>query len=388
MFSGQGVQPGHLRDLNERAVYRAVRANPPLTGADLARATSLSKPTVSSALRSLVSAGLVKASASRPTSGPGTYYEAVASAALAVGVEVQRRSVRAALTDLDGRELERVVIPGRHTDAKAVFAAVAQAVRELVPTRRRTSLRSVVVGLPGIIHPATGVLSNSGVVPALDGTRPAARLEALVPAPVTVMNDVDLAALGEQAMGGGHGLQHFAVLSIGEGMGAALVLNGQLYEGAHGGAGEIDDVPFRRLVRSTTPVSPALDGLVGLASALAPQHPGSRLAPPYTPDAMFDALDRGDPLAVAVVDRLAEWAGWFAAALTAVVDPEAIVLAGSIGAREPLAQRVAEHLDRFAPTTPRLVVSALGDGSVLAGAVALASAQALVRRLDERRRPA
>ena len=93
-------------------------------------------------------------------------------------------------------------------------------------------------------------------------------------------------------------------------------------------------------------------------------------------------------LAVAVVDRLAEWAGWFAAALTAVVDPEAIVLAGSIGAREPLAQRVAEHLDRFAPTTPRLVVSALGDGSVLAGAVALASAQALVRRLDERRRPA
>jgi predicted NBD/HSP70 family sugar kinase len=166
------------------------------------------------------------------------------------------------------------------------------------------------------------------------------------------------------------------------------VLNGQLYEGAHGGAGEIDDVPFRRLVRSATPVSPALDGLVGLAAALAPQHAGSTLAPPYTPDAVFDAFDRADPLAVAVVDRLAEWAAWFAAALTAVVDPEAIVLAGSIGAREPLARRVAEHLDRFAPTAPRLVVSALGDGSVLAGAVALASAQALVRRLDERRRPA
>lgn len=377
----QGAQPGFLRNLNERAVYRVVRENPTITGAGIARRTNLSKPTVSTVLRGLADAGLVAQSA-KPFAGPGVYFEAVAAAALAVGVEVQRNAVRAVLTDLDGAELGRETVVGAHDTAESVFRGIAGAVDTLVGARRQL-LRSVVVGTPGIIDPATGVLRNSGVVPALDGSSPAAELAALIGAEVTVVNDVDLAALGEQAVGGGRGVRHFAVVHIGEGLGAALVLNGQLYEGAHGGAGEIDDVPFRRLMRSTPSVSPALDGLVGLAEHHAPGFPDSLLRPPYTPDAVRGAAAQGDALALVVLGQLAEWTSWFVEALAAIVDPEVVVLAGPIGATEQLAAAVRTRLAEHAPNRPDIAVSSLGDESVLAGAIAVASERALSRRLDD-----
>ncbi|MFM7687755.1 MAG: MarR family transcriptional regulator, partial [Actinomycetota bacterium] len=69
----QGAQPGFLRNLNERAVYRVVRENPTITGAGIARRTNLSKPTVSTVLRGLADAGLVAQSA-KPFAGPGVYF--------------------------------------------------------------------------------------------------------------------------------------------------------------------------------------------------------------------------------------------------------------------------------------------------------------------------
>lgn len=387
MAERHGVQPAFVRAVNERAVYRALREHSPATGAEIARLTRLSKPTVSAVLRSLAAAGLVAESDAPTPGGPGVFFEAVGAAGLAVGVEIRRRSVCAALTDLHGHELDRVVVDGRHASADEVFDHVEDAVRRLVAASSRPLLHSVVVGTPGVIHPRTGVLTNSGVVPALDGTVPGTLLAERLGTSVTVVNDVDLAALGEQAVGCGQGVRHFAVVHIGEGLGAALVLDGRLYEGAHGGAGEIDDIPFRRIVPSVPAVSPALDGLTALVASLAASHSRSGLSTTSTPADVFAAADGGDPLAATVIERLAEWASWFIAALSAVIDPEMIVLAGPIGAQPRLAAAVLRHLDAAmpaGPAAPMIVVSSLGEGSVLAGAIAVASRNALEQRLGER----
>jgi len=385
-----GAQPAHLRDINERVVYGTVRSSRPITRAEVARHTQLSKPTVSLALARLQEVGLVaEADDQRPRAGQhgrraGVFYEPVSLAALAVGAELDADAVRAVLTDLDGNELDRTAVDFQAGDADDVFAAVARAVTSLTSQRRRRNVRAVVIGTPGMIDPTTGVLSHSGFLPALDGSQPAAALTDRLGVPVTVVNDVDLAAVGEQTRGHGRGCDDFAVISIGTGMGAALVLNGQLYQGARGGAGELDDVPFRRVVRSTPPVSPALDGVSGLAQTLAGTHRSSELTPPYTAAAVFAAHEHGDPLAVAVVERLGEWTSWFAASLAAIVDPELIVLTGSIGAHESLADLVRNHLDEILPSPPTIAVSSLGAESVLAGAVATASEQALQATLAER----
>jgi len=378
--------------MNERVVYRAVRELRPITRAEVARRTQLSKPTVSLALRSLQGAGLVVESELQTNhngqsvgSGRlGVLYEPVAQAALAIGAELDVDVVRAALTDLDGNELDRCEVAHAAASPADVFGALATAVSTLVSARRRRRLRSIVVGSPGIIDRTTGVLSQSGALAVLDGSHPSSTLEAMLRVPVMVINDVDLAARGEQARGHGRSRTDFAVVSIGAGMGAALVLDGQVYQGARGGAGEIDDIPFRRLMRSPVPVSPALDGLVGLATVMAPRFRKTSLQAPYTADAVFAAFDSGDRLAIAVIDRLAEWTSWFSAAIVAVVDPELIVLAGPIGAREPLADRVRSHLAQMLPVAPEVAVSELGAGSVIAGAIAVASDHALQAALDER----
>ena len=384
MTPALGTQPANIRDMNERVVYRTIRALRPVSRAEVARRTKLSKPTVSLALRSLEVAGLVVESSQQRSGRSGVLYEPVASAALAVGAELDADAVRAVLTDLDGNELARCSVGFDASSAAQVFAAVVEAVAKLVPARRRRVLRTVVVGAPGIIDRTSGVLTQSGVLPVLDGSEPAAVLSAALKVPVSIINDVDLAAIGEQVHGRGRGRSDFAVISIGAGMGAALVLNGQLYLGSRGGAGEIDDIPFRRVVRSRPPVSPALDGMTGLAASLAARYRSTTLRPPYGADAVFEALERGDRLAVAVVDQLGEWTSWFAASLAAVVDPDLIVLAGPIGAREPLADRVRLRLADLLPLAPLVEVSELGTGSVIAGAVATASDRALHIALDER----
>ncbi len=390
MVPALGAQPAHLRDINERVVYGTVRSLRPITRAEVSRHTQLSKPTVSLALARLEEVGLVaEADDQRPRAGQhgrraGVFYEPVSRAALAVGAELDADAVRAVLTDLDGNELDRTTVDFQADDADDVFAAVARAVASLTPRRHRRSVRAVVIGTPGIIDPTTGVLSHSGFLPALDGSQPATALADRLGVPVTVVNDVDLAAVGEQTRGHGRGCDDFAVISIGTGMGAALVLNGQLYQGARGGAGELDDVPFRRVVRSTPPVSPALDGVSGLAQTLAAKYRTSELTPPYTAASVFAAHERGDRLAVAVIERLGEWTSWFAASLSAIVDPELIVLTGSIGAHDSLAVLVRDHLDEMLPSPPTIAVSSLGAESVLAGAVATASEQALRAALDER----
>lgn len=378
--------------MNERVVYRAVRELRPITRAEVARRTQLSKPTVSLALRNLQSAGLVTESGlqtvhdgqSARSGRLGVLYEPVAQAALAIGAEFDVDVVRAVLTDLDGNELDRCEVAHGASSTGDVFGALATAVSTMVSTRRRRLLRSIVVGSPGITDRSTGLLSQSGALAVLDGSHPSSTLEAMMRVPVMVINDVDLAARGEQACGHGRSRTDFAVVSIGTGMGAALVLDGQLYQGSRGGAGEIDDIPFRRLMRSPVPVSPALDGLIGLATTMAPRFRTSSLRAPYTADAVFAAFDAGDRLAIAVVDRLAEWTSWFSAAIVAVVDPELIVLAGPIGAREPLAERVRSYLAQILPVAPEVAVSELGAGSVIAGAIAVASDYALLAALDER----
>jgi len=384
------MQPTHLRDLNERAVYRVVRELRPISRAEVARQTELSKPTVSQALRNLEAAGLVaEASDQKSADGrAGVLFGPVPHAALAVGAELEVGAVHAVLTDLDGNQLATITTPFDGQTATDVLDAVVASVGDLLPNRRRRALlRSVVVGAPGIIDPATGVLQHAGVLPALDGSCPSEHLESALGVPVTVINDVDLAAIGEMTTGQGRGCRDFSVISIGAGMGAALVLDGQLYTGARGGAGEIDDIPFRRVVPSKVPVSPALDGLSGLATSLTSRYRATALRPPYTSDAVFAARAEGDRMAIAIVEHLAEWASWFAASIAAVVDPELIVLTGSIGAHEALADSVRYRLADLLLAPPKLAVSELGSGSTLAGAVATASEQALATALDERLRP-
>ena len=379
------AHPPLLREMNERYVLNTIRALRPISRAEVARQTGLSKPTVSLALTTLRTSGLVTAVGTEPgrPGRAGLLFEPVADAVLAVGLEIGVFGVRGALVDLDGTVVaERATPVPERSPAAVIFSAVISTVEALARAVERptTDIVALVVGTPGVIHPSTGQLSQAGTVPELDGSQPARALAGTLGLSVTVFNDVDLAAVAEQSEGPGREFDDFAVLWIGSGLGAALVLDGRVHLGSRGGAGEVFDIPFADVVEAqgdgaqsgTVGIDASEGGTIALAAALAAQHPTSVLRPPFDALAILDSATFGDPLGVDVRDHLSRWIAWYAATVTAVLDPQLVVLAGPIGAHDALLATVGNELGRLLAAPPRLVSSQLGDRSVLIGAIARA----------------
>jgi predicted NBD/HSP70 family sugar kinase len=208
--------------------------------------------------------------------------------------------------------------------------------------------------------------------------------------PVTVENDVSLAAVGEQWRGIAEGVDDFAFLSVGTGLGCGLVLRGELHRGYHGAAGEVDYALGGEIEREN---DPAAVGVSAYAERLlAEGRLATSLAPPFDVRAIFAAARDGDELARAVVAEEAQRIAAHVVPIAAVVDVALVVLGGGIGTNadlllEPIRTLLAERC----PYPPRVEVSSLGDAAVLTGALAVGLRAALdnvfVNRIRTARRP-
>src|SRR5947207_7365840 len=325
MPTDRRATPTLLRDLNERTVLDTIRSGAPISRAEIARRSGISKPTVSLALQSLLQAELVRETAERPD-GPGygaVYFEPVAEAAVVLGLDLGARFVRGAVCDLAGSVRAR-------QDVELTVAEVAGAVEAI--ERLRTSLLGaagldpdridgVVVGVPGVVETGSGVLRLAENVAGLEGRAFADELRSALGLPVTLENDINLAALGEQWQGVAQGVDDFVFLSIGTGMGAGLVLRGELHRGRNGAAGEIDFA----LVGIDETVDPSAPQVAEVASKLAGRRTDAR--------AVFAAARNGDDAARSVVGEIARRIALHVAPVAAVADVELVVLGGGVGAR-------------------------------------------------------
>ena len=242
--------PPLLKDLNERTVLDAIRAGAPISRAEISRRAGISKPTVSLALQSLLDARLVREAtpeAGRPTYG-ATFFEVVPEAGLVLGFDLGARFLRGALCDLRGEIRSRQDIELDGADAERAIEAIAGLRVSLaeaggLPVER---IDGAVVGVPGVVDADTGRLTLATNVAGLEGRDWGADLRARLRLPVTVENDINLAAVGERWRGMARGVEDFAFLSVGTGLGAGLVLRGELHRGRHGAAGEVDLVAAGR----------------------------------------------------------------------------------------------------------------------------------------------
>jgi predicted NBD/HSP70 family sugar kinase len=203
--------------------------------------------------------------------------------------------------------------------------------------------------------------------------------------PVTLENDVNLAALGERWQGVASGVDDFAFLSIGTGVGAGLVLHGELHRGHHGAAGEID-LAFAGLAEETDPCASAV---TTIAAREVDGDRRSALAPPFDAREVFAAARAGDAAARAVVAEVARRIAVNIGPLAAIADVSLVVLGGGIGANaDLLLAPIRELLARHTPYPPRVEVSSLGEAAVLTGALSIGLRAALenvfVRRMPGR----
>ena len=362
--------PPLLKHLNERAVLEAIRGGAPISRAEIARRTGISKPTVSLALRALHAQGLVRETdpdPSRPHYG-ALFFEPVPEAALVLAVDIGTRFIRAALGDLGGNVLARRDVPFTGNDLESTIAIVASLCEELLDGGGRARLDGAVVGVPGVVDPVDGTVSLASNALGIEGARLAGRLTDALDVTAQIENDINLAALGEQWRGVARGIDDFLFLSIGTGMGAGLVLRGELHRGRNGAAGELDYA----FVGVGPDADPCAAAVSTFAQEMARAHTGvTSLLPPYEPRPIFAAARAGDPLARAIVAEEARRIALHVLPVAAVADVDLVVLGGGIGANgDLLLEPIRAHLANALPYPPRVEVSALGEAAVLTGALA------------------
>ncbi|MGH6653921.1 MAG: ROK family protein [Actinocrinis sp.] len=370
-----------LRSNNERLLLGRLRADGATSRAELARLTGLSKPTVSTALGRLEHAGLVREVGKVANAGRGrspVLYEADPTAGYAAGIDIGRSWIRAAVADLDGMILGRRDERNEAQDADALVAS-AGALARRVATEAGLDWSNVlhtVVGTPGVTDSDTHEVRYAVNLPGWGRKGATDLLQRELGTGLAVINDANLAALGEYWAGAGRGCELFVYLLVGTGIGAGIVAGGKLFLGARGAAGEVGYLPWGpqngRTEDAGAPTRGMLedaaagDAVVALAKARGLKKAASAKE-------VFDAARAGDATAVEVVRLEAERLAHAVAAVAAVLDPELVVLGGGIGDNaDLLLDPLRAALPRITPLSPRLVSSQLGGEAVLRGAIATA----------------
>ena len=165
------------------------------------------------------------------------------------------------------------------------------------------------------------------------------------------------------------GVEDFVFLSVGTGLGAGLVLRGELHRGRHGAAGEVDLVAAGR----EEEMDPCASAVSALAERLVSENgAGTTLRPPYDARSIFAAARAGDEIARKVVEEEARRIALHIAPVSAVTDIALVVLGGGIGVNaDLLLDPIRDLLTSWLPYPPRVEVSSLGDAAVLTGALAV-----------------
>ncbi|TMD98831.1 MAG: ROK family transcriptional regulator [Chloroflexi bacterium] len=370
--------PSLLRAINERTVLDLIHHQGPLSRAQVARVSGLSKPTVSLALGGLLDSRLVReVGRSRGERGPSALlYELNPTAGWVVGVDIGRKWVRAAIADIAGTIVARRDERARVASAKSLIGQLGGIARRLASEAGVdwSQVTHATLGSPGVFDPVHGYVA---MAPNLPGWGRSGLVQAVrdeLGTNVSFENDVNLAALAERTHGLGRNVHDFVFLSIGTGIGMALVIDGHIYRGAHGAAGEVAYMPLgkgdprdpanRR--RGAFEEAAAAAGIVRTARRL-----GMRA--PLTPERIFVSARRGNAVAGRVVQAEAAMLSLAIATVTPVLDPEMVILGGGIGRNgDLLVEPIERELRQLLPFRPRVAVSALGDDAVLRGAVAIA----------------
>jgi predicted NBD/HSP70 family sugar kinase len=373
---GQAARPQLIRALNEQLLLSHIRQRGPCSRADLARLSGLSKPTVSLALANVERSGLVRVAGQR-TGVPGRsarLYEVRPEAGFVLGLDIGLQYLRGALADLSGQIRAQ-------SSARARASGTAGRVAELIRLADalcadagldRAAITQTVIGSPGVYDPRrnamalTGQLSGWSKPAVLTGLREAFGQD------LVVENDVDAAALAEQAHGHGREFASFAFVWIGTGIGMGLVLDGKLHRGVHGVAGEIAFMPFSEGRGTDEDDARRRGALEASASASAVVRAARRagMRGPVSARRVFAAAARGDERAAAVVAQEARLVAKAICSVVTVVDPELVVLGGGIGQAPGFAAAVTSELRQLAPVLPEVRVSALGTGAVVDGCLA------------------
>jgi predicted NBD/HSP70 family sugar kinase/biotin operon repressor len=385
-----------LRTRNRRLVLEAIQTRRADSRAQIVRATGLSRTTVSSLVQELLADGVLvelpeRASSSLPEPNGGRPAISLAlhpDTGTVVGVHLRHDGVRVALTDLNGTVLREEQRDGDvdHEPAGSL-AYVAHTAHEIIEESGVDPARVVAMGIAvsAPVRLGSHALSLPSMLDDWNDIDIAARLRELTGLPVHVGNDANLGAVAEWKFGAARCVDDVVYVMLADGVGAGLILRGELYEGATGASGELGHVAVagdgyicrcgNRGCLETVAGSRAL--IDALAHTRGPQ---TTLADVLT------LSTSGDPGAQRVIVDAGRAVGRALAGICTVLDPRMIVIGGKVAAAGvPLLDGIRDVLARSLPPVTnqgiQVVAGELGDRAEVLGAIAIAGQSAAAHLL-------
>lgn len=361
----------HLRHLNlERLLAAAMARVEPFTRAELTEATALSAPTVGTLTVQLIRSGLIRHLGTGPSRGGRrpSFMEFNARYGFVVGIVLDPIKTRVALADLRGDRLATRSWPTpTGLPPAGLLAKVATWVRSLLSEAGIgvDKLLAVAAGAPGAVERG-GMVALSANLKGWEQVPMAAILkEALGGVPVVVENDVNLAILGERWRGAAVGHNTCACIYVGTGIGAGIVVNGELHRGHHFLAGEIGMMMMGpQYLGQDFGTAGCLESLASLKALGARTAPGASAA--------------RDKRKHKQVDDAAQLIGIATTNLALVLDPSLVVLAGPVAENESFLEDVRQIVQKIIPSPPEIVPAKLGEEAPLWGSLLVATGEARV----------
>ena len=344
----------------------------PISRASLSKSTGLSKQTISEVVEHLESDGWVQATG--VTSGhvgrTAVTYTVVPESAMIISVDLGGTNVRVSVADLacniSGRLSERTAPEGGLEVVVQIARMASKLAGQIGVEMER--IMHVVVGVPGVPDEKTGRITLVPNIAGLDQIDFSGELSMRLGIAVTTENDINLAVLGEQWVGDDE--DNLALLCVGTGVGAGIILDGNLIRGAHNSAGELGYLQVGgNLSKQDMQHAGSLENEVAAAGIQRryTELSGNQSSVPE----IFDLAAKGVHEACVVLDKTAQLLANAVAALCAVVDPKLVVFGGSIGQRPELVERVRAEVAKCVALPVQIRATKIEESSALLGGALL-----------------
>ena len=364
------ITASDMREINRSAILEIIRRESPIARSAIAERLDVSLPTVMRIVDELIEEGYVRPHGSTEWSGGRRrpLLEFNAESFVVIGVDMGGTQLYGAISDFGGRILDEIDM-GRHgSSSEGNYERLIELIDALLASPKLGSrrVRGIGVGAPGITLHKEGIVKWAYSLNWRDFPLKA-RLTEHYGLPITVDNDVNLAAMGELWFGAGQNIQNMILIVSGAGIGAGIIIDGALYRGASEASGEIGSfIPGREFLGKNYQDFGALEkvasgtGIVERARASLQSKGDSELAS-LTADDVFLAARQGQAWATSIIYETVDYFALAVANLAVSFDPQLIVLGGSISPfADVLIEPILRRLEGMIPALPKLVVSKLG----------------------------
>jgi N-acetylglucosamine repressor len=363
-----------VRRQNRALVINLLRISGPMSRTEIADRTGLARSALTRLVRDLLNEGVVIEVGKTDSSGgrPAVLVSLNAEYARSIGIKVERMRLIAASVDLVGEIRDRAEVTFREAPSPT---EVIDGIVELTERLSIGRVLGVGVSISGFVDPETG---TELYTPILGWQRVPLRepLTERLTVPVWIENDVNALALAELWYGAGRRLRHFICITVGEGIGAGVVINGEIYRGAFGGAGELGHITLD----PDGPVCRCQERgcLEVYASDRFLREEAARLGYATIEELASGARNGGTP-AKEAFSRMGRFLGFGVKNLVNLLNPEAIILGGERMDSADLflpdvEEAVCRHSFPAEAERLRILPAALGEDGFLIGPATLVAA--------------